>query len=62
MLSHIVRTAKLSMLQWARCVRLVRGEWRLGELEEIIQIYIDPRDMTCDVDRWMELAQNHIKW
>jgi len=34
----------------------------LGELEKIIQIYIDPRDMTCEDARWMELAQNHIKW
>jgi len=33
----------------------------MGEFEEIIQIYVDPRDMTCEDVRWMELAQNHIK-
>jgi hypothetical protein len=49
------------MVQWAVYVRLVCGERRLGKLEEIIQIYIDPRDMTCEDARWKELAHNHIK-
>jgi len=61
LLSHIVRTAKLSLLQWAIYLRLVWGDRRLGELEEIIQIYIDLKDMTCEDARQMELAQNHIK-
>jgi hypothetical protein len=33
----------------------------VGELEEIIQIYMDPKEMTCEDARWIELAQNHIK-